>query len=82
MGGLNYNTREGDLIDHFEKYGKIVDVVVIKHLLGHNIGRSRGFGFVTFQKLEQTEECFTDGPHVIDGNTIELKRATLKAHSK
>ena len=38
----------------------------------------RGFGFVTFQKLEQTETCFADGPHIIDGSTIELKRATPK----
>ena len=30
LGGLNYNTTEDGLIAHFQKYGKIVDVIVMK----------------------------------------------------
>merc|ERR1719414_5486 len=40
--------------------------------------RSRGFGFVTFAKGAETEACFADGPHTIDGSTIETKRAMPK----
>ena len=30
LGGLNYETTEAGLISHFEKFGKIVDVIVMK----------------------------------------------------
>ena len=33
---------------------------------------------MTFSKLEETEACFGGGPHIIDGSTIETKRATPK----
>ncbi len=39
---------------------------------------SSGFGFVTYSTLEEAEACFFDGPHHIDGNNVELKKATPK----
>jgi len=38
----------------------------------------RGFGFVTYSTLDEAEACFYDGPHHIDGNNVELKKATPK----
>ena len=75
LGGLNYNTTEDGLMEHFGKYGKIVDVIVMKF---PDSRRSRGFGFVTFSKVEETEACYGDCPHTIDGTQIETKRATPK----
>ena len=75
LGGLNYNTTEDGLTSHFEQYGQIVDVIVMKF---PDSKRSRGFGFVTFSKSEETESCYADCPHVIDGTEIETKRATPK----
>merc|ERR1719490_178410 len=81
LGGLNYNTTEDGLTAHFEQYGEIVDVIVMKF---PDSKRSRGFGFVTFSKTEETERCYADCPHVIDDTEIETKRATPKEemHSK
>ena len=75
LGGLNYNTTEDGLTAHFEKYGKIVDVVVMKF---PDSKRSRGFGFITFSKSEETDNCYADCPHTIDATEIETKRATPK----
>ena len=75
LGGLNYNTTEDGLTAHFEKYGKIVDVIVMKF---PDSKRSRGFGFVTFSKSEETDKCYADCPHTIDETEIETKRATPK----
>lgn len=75
LGGLNYNTTEDGLTSHFEQYGQIVDVIVMKF---PDSKRSRGFGFVTFSKSAETESCYADCPHTIDGTEIETKRATPK----
>ena len=75
LGGLNYNTTEDGLTTHFQQYGEIVDVIVMKF---PDSKRSRGFGFVTFSKVEETENCYADCPHTIDGTEIETKRATPK----
>ena len=72
LGGLNYNTTEDGLTTHFQQYGEIVDVIVMKF---PDSKRSRGFGFVTFSKVEETENCYADCPHTIDGTEIETKRA-------
>lgn len=73
LGGLNYSTTEDGLRGHFGRYGTLVDVIVMKF---PDTRRSRGFGFVTFSKSAETDACFADGPHVVDGTEIETKRAT------
>lgn len=41
LGGLDYATTEDGLRGHFDKYGKLVDVVVMRF---PDTKRSRGFG--------------------------------------
>ena len=41
LGGLDYSTTEDGLRNHFDKYGKLVDVVVMRF---PDTKRSRGFG--------------------------------------
>ena len=43
LGGLDYATTEDGLRGHFDKYGKLVDVVVMRF---PDTKRSRGFGLV------------------------------------
>ena len=45
IGNLPYQMETAHLKESFEKFGEIVDVVVIKD---RESGRSRGFGFVTY----------------------------------
>ncbi|CRK88478.1 CLUMA_CG002253, isoform A [Clunio marinus] len=72
IGGLDYRTNDETLKAYFEKYGKIVDVVVMKD---PKTKRSRGFGFITYSRSSMVDEAQKARPHVIDGRTVEPKRA-------
>lgn len=75
LGRLSYDLQNHDLVQYFQKYGVLEDAVVMRF---NDSGRSKGFGFVTFASLEETEACFIDGPHILDGKRIDMKRATPK----
>jgi len=73
-GGLNRDTTDEKFKEFFSQFGNITDAVVIKDQ--GNI--SRGFGFVTFQKVSEADACIArkkEGGHELDGKTIEVKRA-------
>ncbi|KAG8197902.1 hypothetical protein JTE90_020281 [Oedothorax gibbosus] len=72
IGGLNYKTTEDTLKAYFEKYGEIVDCVVMKD---PNTRRSRGFGFVTYKSSHMVDDAQAARPHTIDGREVEPKRA-------
>jgi RNA recognition motif-containing protein len=50
VGGLAWATDSNGLRAAFEQYGKVTDAVVVQD---RETGRSRGFGFVTFEKDEE-----------------------------
>ena len=72
IGGLDYRTSDDSLKSHFEQYGEIVDVIVMKD---PQTKRSRGFGFVAFSQSYMVDEAQKHRPHVIDGRTVDTKRA-------
>lgn len=72
IGGLDYRTSDESLKSHFEQYGEIVDVIVMKD---PQTKRSRGFGFVAFSQSYMVDEAQKHRPHVIDGRTVDTKRA-------
>ncbi|XP_077996819.1 uncharacterized protein LOC144450125 [Glandiceps talaboti] len=72
IGGLNRDTDDEGLRNHFEKYGKINDNVVVRDSTTKN---SRGFGFVTYETSEMVDKCLENRPHIIDGKEVEIKRA-------
>ncbi|KAK6180883.1 hypothetical protein SNE40_008853 [Patella caerulea] len=78
IGGLSYETMEDGLKGHFEKWGEIVDCVVMKD---PNTKRSRGFGFITFKEAAMLDEAQKNRPHKIDGREVESKRAMPREES-
>ena len=85
VGGLNRETSEETFWDHFGQYGNMVDKVIIRDSQSRV---SRGFGFITYDSSDAVESVFQARPHVIDGKTLDVKRAmprdynTNTAHSK
>lgn len=75
IGGLAPQTDEDKLREFYSKWGDIVDLVVMKD---GTTGRSRGFGFVTYSEASMAEQAVSDGPHEIDGKSIDTKRAISK----
>ncbi|XP_030370109.1 heterogeneous nuclear ribonucleoprotein A1 isoform X2 [Scaptodrosophila lebanonensis] len=72
IGGLDYRTSDENLKAHFEKWGQIVDVVVMKD---PRTKRSRGFGFITYSHSSMIDDAQKARPHKIDGRVVEPKRA-------
>jgi len=78
IGGLSYKTDDDTLKAYFEKFGELVDHVVMKD---GQTGRSRGFGFVTYSESFMVDELMKNRPHIIDGRQVEPKRATPREDS-
>ena len=72
VGGLDYSTTDVSLRKHFEQWGEIADVVVMKD---PKTKRSRGFGFVTYTKARMVDDAQNARPHRVDGRIVEPKRA-------
>ncbi|XP_072292584.1 heterogeneous nuclear ribonucleoprotein A0-like [Eucyclogobius newberryi] len=75
VGGLNVQTDNKGLREYFQQYGNLTDCVVV---MNQNLGRSRCFGFITFSTPEEADVAMAVKPHVVDGNTVELKRAIAR----
>ena len=57
-----------ELREYFSAYGKVVEHQI---MLDHKTGRSRGFGFVTFETEDAVEKIFTDGQmHELGGKQV------------
>lgn len=78
IGGLDYKTSEATLKEYYAKWGEIMDCVV---MTDPNTKRSRGFGFVTFADSRMVDDAMGQRPHVIDGRTVEPKRAIPREQS-
>ncbi|XP_034660071.1 ribonucleoprotein RB97D isoform X2 [Drosophila subobscura] len=72
IGGLAPYTTEEGLKVFYGQWGKVVDVVVMRDAATK---RSRGFGFITYTKSTMVDKAQENRPHIIDGKTVEAKRA-------
>ncbi|KAI9093116.1 hypothetical protein DFS34DRAFT_631648 [Phlyctochytrium arcticum] len=73
VGNLSWSTTSDSLHQAFSQYGQITDAVV---LTDRETGRSRGFGFVTFEGEDQANAAI-DGMNdqELDGRTIRVNLA-------
>lgn len=70
VGGLSWETTQENLQRYFSRYGEVIDCVVMKN---NETGRSRGFGFVTYADPNNVDRALENGPHMLDGRTIDPK---------
>ena len=73
VGSLAWATTNDGLRAAFEAHGTVTDAVVITD---RESGRSRGFGFVTFETPEQAQAAIEamDGQE-IDGRPVKVNEA-------
>ncbi|KAL0733867.1 hypothetical protein Bca4012_010077 [Brassica carinata] len=62
VGGVSWETTEETFAKYFEKFGEVVDSVIMRDRM---TGKPRGFGFVTFA-YSDVEENVLEEEHVID----------------
>ncbi|KAK9908466.1 hypothetical protein WJX75_008305 [Coccomyxa subellipsoidea] len=76
VGGLAPETREENFKEYFGQFGDITEAQIMQD---HTSGRSRGFGFITYEDEEAIEKVFAKGRmHELAGKNVEVKRATPK----
>lgn len=73
VGGLSWSTSDRGLKDAFEKFGHLLEAKVA---VDKYSGRSRGFGFVTFDEKAAMDEAITAMNGIdLDGRTITVDEA-------
>lgn len=72
IGGLDYKTTEDTLKQHFERFGEVLDCVVMRDPQSK---RSRGFGFIIYSSLSMVDKAQNSRPHDVDGREVQSKRA-------
>ena len=76
VGGLSWNTTDEGLNEAFGRFGVVVEAKVV---MDRETGRSRGFGFVTYQEATDGEVArqAMDGAS-LDGRSIRVNAAEDK----
>ena len=64
---------------YWRNFGQISDATL---MMDKETGRHRGFGFVNYENAEAVEKVLSSGPHVMDGVTLEVKRAQTKSDNQ
>ncbi|KAF8135646.1 hypothetical protein EV363DRAFT_1429362 [Boletus edulis] len=76
VGNLSWNTTDDSLKQAFEQFGQVVDCIVMKD---RETGRSRGFGFVTFNSGEEANGAINNmNEQDLDGRRIRVNLANAK----
>ncbi|ESO86970.1 hypothetical protein LOTGIDRAFT_128010, partial [Lottia gigantea] len=75
VGGLSWNTNQEMIHNYFSTFGEVIDSVVMKN---PQTGKSRGFGFVTFDNPAVSEIVLNDPGHMIDGRKVDCKACNAR----
>ena len=80
VGSLSWNTTDEGLRTAFAPHGEIAEAVVVTD---RDTGRSRGFGFVTFEDDEAADQAIAalNGTE-LDGRTIRVDVAQAKERNR
>lgn len=75
VGGLSWQTNEESLRWHFEQYGKVVSVEVMRDRV---TGDPRGFAFVVFAEAATVDLVMNEPNHEINHKIVDVKRAQAR----
>ena len=79
VGNLSYDTTEETLRSLFAEYGELQSANLITD---RYTGRSRGFGFVEFVRLEDAETAMSElNGRSVDGREIRVDKAKPRSDS-
>jgi heterogeneous nuclear ribonucleoprotein A1/A3 len=77
VGGLSPDTNQDSLREYFSAYGTVAQTMV---MMDQATGRSRGFGFVTFESEESVDNVMNVTNHSVNDKAVECKRAIPKSN--
>ncbi|KAJ3066218.1 hypothetical protein HDU98_010475 [Podochytrium sp. JEL0797] len=73
VGNLSWGTTDESLQQAFSQFGNVTDAIVLKD---RETGRSRGFGFVTMESVEEAQAAIDAlNEQDLDGRTVRVNIA-------
>ncbi|CAI9780616.1 unnamed protein product [Fraxinus pennsylvanica] len=76
VGGIPTTIGEDEFRDFFSKYGDVKEQQIMRD---HSSGRSRGFGFITFEDEQSVDDLLANGNRLeFAGAQVEIKKAEPK----
>ncbi|KAG0590975.1 hypothetical protein KC19_1G140000 [Ceratodon purpureus] len=76
VGGIPPSITDEEFKSYFAGFGSVVEHQIMQD---HSTGRSRGFGFVTFDSEQTVEDILAHGKmHELGGKQVEIKKAEPK----
>ena len=76
VGSLSWNTSDHELSEAFARFGEVTEAKVITD---RETGRSRGFGFVTFEDASDADKAISEmNGTTLDGREITVNEAQEK----
>ncbi|KAK9466975.1 hypothetical protein V1512DRAFT_262811 [Lipomyces arxii] len=79
VGGIAPNVNEAEFRDAFVPFGRVLDTSL---MIDKETGRSRGFGFITFDSDAGVDNTIANCPLVIGGKMVEVKKAQPRGREK
>lgn len=79
VGNLSYQTSPESLSAAFGAFGKVTDVKIIKD---RETGRSKGFGFVTFENDAEAKASLTLNGTDLDGRPVKVSIANEEQRTR
>eukprot|EP00958_Prasinococcus_capsulatus_P020810 scaffold2752_cov393-Prasinococcus_capsulatus_cf.AAC.49 len=67
--GLKWETTDATLLEYFSQFGTVVEHTIMK---ARSTGKSRGFGFVTYESGQIADSVENMGKHSVDGRQVGL----------
>eukprot|EP00531_Pseudo-nitzschia_arenysensis_P015512 CAMPEP_0116127832 /NCGR_PEP_ID=MMETSP0329-20121206/7042_1 /TAXON_ID=697910 /ORGANISM="Pseudo-nitzschia arenysensis, Strain B593" /LENGTH=372 /DNA_ID=CAMNT_0003621941 /DNA_START=42 /DNA_END=1160 /DNA_ORIENTATION=- len=78
VGGLSWQTTEESLRFHFEQFGPVASVDVMRD---RNTGDPRGFAFVVFRDAATIDLVMNEEKHEINHKIVDVKRAQARGQA-
>ncbi|XP_059294215.1 heterogeneous nuclear ribonucleoprotein 1 [Lycium ferocissimum] len=76
VGGIPTTISEDEFSEFFSKFGEVKEHQIMRD---HSTGRSRGFGFITFETENSVEDILANGNRLdFAGTQVEIKKAEPK----
>jgi len=75
VGGIDKETTDEEFKNLFTEFGEVTDHVIIR---SDTKKSDRLFGFITFSKCDELEECLLKRPHKYKEKELDVKRAVPK----
>jgi len=75
VGGLDKETTDEEFKALFSTFGEVTDFIIIRK---DNSKSDRLFGFITFAKCDELEDCLLARPHKYKEKELDVKRAVPK----